>query len=122
MMRYIHIVHFDTKAFDAQSLDYRQDVDRRALAKNAELVERGVLVHAEAIQSPDTAVLVRVRDGKVSVTDGPYMETKEQMAGFVLWLACTTSRFTAATARSRRIATGSPTRTCTSQCSPGGRR
>ena len=84
MMRYIHIVHFDTKAFDAQSLDYRQDVDRRALAKNAELVERGVLVHAEAIQSPDTAVLVRVRDGKVSVTDGPYMETKEQMAGFVL--------------------------------------
>jgi hypothetical protein len=84
MMRYIHIVHFDTKNFDAQPLEYRQDVDRRALAKNAELAERGVLVHAEAIQSPDTAVLVRVRDGKVSVTDGPYMETKEQMAGFVL--------------------------------------
>lgn len=83
-MRYIHIVHFDTKAFDAQPLQYRQDVDRRALAKNAELVERGVFVHAEAIQSPDTAVLVRVRGGKVSVTDGPYMETKEQMAGFVL--------------------------------------
>ena len=83
-MRYIHLVHFDTRAFDAQTLEHRQDVDRRALAKNAELVERGVFVHAEAIQGPDTAVLVRVRDGKVSVTDGPYMETKEQMAGFVL--------------------------------------
>ena len=56
----------------------------RALAKNAELEERGVLVHAEALQSPDTAVLVRVREGKVSVTDGPYMETKEQLAGLVL--------------------------------------
>ena len=83
-MRYIHLVHFDTRTFDAQPLEYRQEVDRRALAKNAELVERGVFVHAEAIQGPDTAVLVRVRDGKVSVTDGPYMETKEQMAGFVL--------------------------------------
>jgi hypothetical protein len=29
-------------------------------------------------------VLVRVRDGTMSATDGPYMETKEQMAGFVL--------------------------------------
>jgi hypothetical protein len=83
-MRYIQLIHFDTKAFDAMPLAFRQEVDRRALAKNAELVERGVLVHAEALQGPDTAVLVRVRDGQVSVTDGPYMETKEQLAGFVL--------------------------------------
>ena len=84
MMRYIHLVHFDTKEFDAAPLEYRQEVDRRALAKNAELEQRGTLVHAEALQSPDTAVLVRVREGKVSVTDGPYMETKEQLAGLVL--------------------------------------
>jgi hypothetical protein len=83
-MRYIHLVHFDTRAFDASPLEYRQDVDRRALAKNAELEQRGVMVHAEALQGPDTAVLVRVREGKVSVTDGPYMETKEQLAGLVL--------------------------------------
>jgi hypothetical protein len=83
-MRYIHLVHFDTNAFDASPLEHRQDVDRRALAKNAELEQRGVMVHAEALQGPDTAVLVRVREGKVSVTDGPYMETKEQLAGLVL--------------------------------------
>lgn len=83
-MRYIHLIHFDTRAFDAMPLDWRQEVDRRALAKNADLARRGVLVHAEALQGPDTAVLVRVRDGKVSVTDGPYMETKEQLAGLVL--------------------------------------
>ncbi len=83
-MRFIHLVQFDAKAYDALPLAFRQEIDRRALAKNAELEQRGIMVHAEALQGPDTAVLVRVREGKVSVTDGPYMETKEQLAGLVL--------------------------------------
>jgi hypothetical protein len=83
-MRFIHLVQFDAKAYDARPPEFRQEIDRRALAKNAELERRGIMVHAEALQSPDTAVLVRIRDGKVSVTDGPYMETKEQLAGLVL--------------------------------------
>ena len=83
-MRYIHLVHLDASNFDRMTLEERQDVDRRALAKNAEFEERGILVHTEAVQDGSSAVLVRVRDGKVSVTDGPYIETKEQMAGFAL--------------------------------------
>jgi hypothetical protein len=83
-MRYIHLVHLDASHFDRMSVAERQDVDRRALAKNAELEARGALVHTEAIQDGYSAVLVRVRDGRVAVTDGPYIETKEQMAGFVL--------------------------------------
>ncbi len=83
-MRYIHLVHLDASNFDRMTPEERQDVDRRALAKNAEFEERGILVHTEAVQDDASAVLVRVRDGKVSVTDGPYIETKEQMAGFVL--------------------------------------
>jgi hypothetical protein len=83
-MRYIQLIHLDVSNFDRMSKEERQDVDRRALAKNAELEARGVFIHAEAIQDGGSAVLVRVRNGKVSVTDGPYMETKEQMAGFVL--------------------------------------
>ncbi len=39
---------------------------------------------AEALQSVHTATTVRVRDGKVSITDGPFAETKEQLAGFYL--------------------------------------
>ena len=46
--------------------------------------ERGVLLAAEALQPIDTAATVRVRNGKVSVTDGPFAETKEQLAGFYL--------------------------------------
>lgn len=44
----------------------------------------GVLVAAEALQPVTTAATVRVRNGKVSVTDGPFAETKEQLAGFYL--------------------------------------
>ena len=46
--------------------------------------ERGVLLAAEALQPIETAATVRVRDGKISVTDGPFAETKEQLAGFYL--------------------------------------
>ena len=41
-------------------------------------------IAAEALQSVDTATTVRVRNGKVTVTDGPFAETKEQLAGFYL--------------------------------------
>lgn len=44
----------------------------------------GLLVAAEALQPVDTATTVRVRNGKVSITDGPFAETKEQLAGFYL--------------------------------------
>src|SRR3954466_3352549 len=44
----------------------------------------GVLIAAEALQPIQTAATVRVRNGKVSVTDGPFAETKEQLAGFYL--------------------------------------
>jgi hypothetical protein len=46
--------------------------------------KRGHYVLSEAIQDPGTAVLVRSRNGAISNTDGPYMETKEFMAGFIL--------------------------------------
>jgi hypothetical protein len=39
---------------------------------------------AEALQSVETATTVRVRNGRLSLTDGPFAETKEQIAGFYL--------------------------------------
>jgi hypothetical protein len=44
----------------------------------------GVLVAAEALQPIETATTVRVRHGKLTITDGPFAETKEQLAGFYL--------------------------------------
>ena len=46
--------------------------------------ESGHLVGGDALHPVETATTVRVRNGKVSVTDGPFAETKEQLAGFYL--------------------------------------
>jgi hypothetical protein len=58
--------------------------DRECLACGNGFRESGMLVAAEALQPVETATTVRVRNGKVSVVDGPFAETKEQLAGFYL--------------------------------------
>ena len=83
-MRYICLVHADPARFEAQTAEQKADLDRRSLAYDRELTDKGHYVISEAIQDGSTAVLVRSRQGRVSNTDGPYMETKEQMAGFIL--------------------------------------
>jgi hypothetical protein len=49
-----------------------------------DLRRSGLLLAAEALQPIETATTVRVRNGRVTVTDGPFAETKEQLAGFYL--------------------------------------
>lgn len=44
----------------------------------------GRMIAAEALESVQTATTVRMRGGKLSITDGPFAETKEQLAGFYL--------------------------------------
>ena len=44
----------------------------------------GHMIGGEALQSVQSATTVRVRNGRVSVTDGPFAETKEQLAGFYM--------------------------------------
>jgi hypothetical protein len=48
------------------------------------LHKSGHLIVAEALEPVDTAMTVRVRNGKLSATDGPFAETKEQIGGFFL--------------------------------------
>jgi hypothetical protein len=62
----------------------RAIADRECAACGDSLRSGGVLVAAEALQPVSTATTVRVRNGRVSVTDGPFAETKEQLAGFYL--------------------------------------
>jgi len=49
-----------------------------------ELESRGHLIRTNALQSARAAVTVRVRQGRMSTTDGPFAETKEQLGGFFL--------------------------------------
>jgi hypothetical protein len=53
-------------------------------AFNAELAEKDAFRGAQRLRTADTATTVRVEDGKPLVTDGPFAETKEALAGFFL--------------------------------------
>ena len=53
-------------------------------AFTADVRERGLFEAGEALEATNTATTVRVRDGKVLVTDGPFLETKEFLGGFYL--------------------------------------
>jgi hypothetical protein len=54
------------------------------MAYGESLRKSGRHIAAEALQPVHTATTVRVRNGKVAMTDGPFAETKEQLAGFYL--------------------------------------
>lgn len=58
--------------------------DSECLAYDEALRESGRCVASEALEAVQTAATVRVRNGKLSVTDGPFAETKEQLTGFYL--------------------------------------
>jgi hypothetical protein len=58
--------------------------DAECLANGALMKQAGQYLGGEALQPVNTAVTVRLRNGAVSITDGPFAETKEQLAGFYL--------------------------------------
>ncbi len=76
-MKYLCLVYLDEKRLDEVR-------DSECMACGEALRKSGHSIAAEALQSVTTATTVRVREGKVSVTDGPFAETKEQLAGFYL--------------------------------------
>jgi hypothetical protein len=83
-MKYLCVVHFDGSILDRMSPEEKRELDRNSLGYDEDLMARGNYIHAEALQPPSSASLVKVRNGQMSVTDGPYAEAKEQMGGFIL--------------------------------------
>lgn len=83
-MKYLCQVWFEPSRLDAMTSDEKRKLDRDSLAYDDHLLESGHLIVAQALQSPRSAVTVTVRNGEMSVTDGPYAETKEQLGGFIL--------------------------------------
>jgi hypothetical protein len=76
-MKYLCLVYGEEAAI--QSVD-----DRHCLNFDAGIRASGHCISSEALQPVATATTVRVRNGKLSVTDGPFAETKECLAGFYL--------------------------------------
>ena len=76
-MKYLCLVYGEEQAMQAMD-------DRHCVAFDEEVRRSGHCVASEALQPVATATTVRVRNGKVSVTDGPFAETKECLAGFYM--------------------------------------
>jgi hypothetical protein len=83
-MRYLCLIYLDGRMLEAMPEPEMSELNARHLALNDELLARGHFIEAEALQPSTATTCVRVRNGKVAVTDGPYAETKEMVAGFYL--------------------------------------
>jgi len=83
-MKYACLVYVDPTMMDALTKEEGIALTDAAMEHDEELRQRGHLIYAQALQSPETAVTVRIRNGKMSSTDGPFAETKEFLAGFQL--------------------------------------
>jgi hypothetical protein len=83
-MKYLCLVYYDEKTLDAMPRDEFAAFSEEHVALDEDLKQSGHSIVAEALQPVQTAVTVRLRNGKLSVTDGPFAETKEQLGGFYL--------------------------------------
>ena len=76
-MKYLCLVYLAPDAWNACP-------DSTCAEYGEQLQNNGKLLAAEPLHSISSATTVRVRNGQVSVTDGPFAETKEALAGFYL--------------------------------------
>ena len=81
-MKYLCIVYAEERAFDAMSETELAELDEASIANDEELRASGHLILAQALQPVATATTIRVRNGRMSATDGPFAETTEQVGGF----------------------------------------
>lgn len=81
-MKYLLMIYCD-EASDAKRSKAEQDAEMDAYwAYTSEVKQADPTNGGEALHPSSTATTVRVRDGKTVTTDGPYAETKEQLAGY----------------------------------------
>ena len=83
-MKYLCLAYEEESSLNALSRTEWDALRGETLSYLEELRMRGHLLSADALQSARTATTVRVRGGRVSLTDGPLAETKEQLGGFFL--------------------------------------
>ena len=76
-MKYLCLVYLEEDKLHAVA-------DSECLAASARLHAEGRVIAAEPLYPAHTATTLRLRDGALTMTDGPFAETKEQLAGFYL--------------------------------------
>ena len=83
-MKYLCLIYDEEQKLDAMSKSESDAFMGEYFAFTEGIRESGQYVAGEALQPVQTATTVRIRNGRVSTTDGPFAETKEQLGGFYL--------------------------------------
>ena len=83
-MKYICLGYMDEKKWETMTETEQNEFLDACFAYDDVLRKNGHFVGGEALQSPGNATTLRFQSGKISVTDGPYAETKEQLGGILV--------------------------------------
>jgi len=83
-MKYLCMIFFDEKKLDSLSKQEYDALVKESLAYDDVLRRGGHLLANQALQSVHAATTIRPDGGKMTITDGPFAETKEQIGGFIL--------------------------------------
>jgi hypothetical protein len=83
-MKYLCLIYENEKNFETMSPADGEAIMNEYFSFTEDIRKNGKYVAGEALQPTATATTVRVRNGKVSTTDGPFAETKEQLGGFYM--------------------------------------
>jgi hypothetical protein len=83
-MKYVCLGYFEEKKWEALTETERNALMDECFAYDDVLRKDGHFAGGEALQSPRNAATVRWKNGKATVADGPYAETKEQLGGILV--------------------------------------
>jgi len=83
-VKYICLGYMDPKKWETMSESERNAMMDECFAYDDVLRKKGHFVGGEALQSAQNATTLRWKNDKVSITDGPYAETKEQLGGILV--------------------------------------
>ena len=83
-MKYLCLVYYDENIMNAMTEQEWFNLNQECIACVDRLQGSGHFMAGEALQPVASATTLRVRNGKTSITDGPFAETKEQLAGFYM--------------------------------------
>ncbi|MFI5327800.1 MAG: YciI family protein [Candidatus Rokuibacteriota bacterium] len=83
-MKFMFMIYHEEETLDTMPAGEMQHLVDAALGYSDELRRSGHFIVSNALQRGRTARTIRVRGGKVTTTDGPFAETKEQLGGFFL--------------------------------------
>jgi hypothetical protein len=83
-MKYLCLIYDEEKKFQSMTKSEMDGLMRDYFTFTDEIEKSGNLLGGNDLQPVQNATTVRVRNGKVSTTDGPFAETKEQLGGYYL--------------------------------------